>query len=122
MSNFSTLFGLGGLAGDVLIAGSVRATSVAVAALNIDCSQGNYFTKTVSANSAFTFSNPPPAGTVYVLRLDITHTGGAISFPATVKRVGSAPSLTVNRRHRFFFTTSDGGASWDEAAHPNYPL
>ncbi len=122
MSKFSSLFAVGGLVGDVLIAGSTRAPLVPVAALDIDCRLGNYFSKTVSANSAFTFSNPPPAGTVYVLRLDITHTAGAISFPASAKRVGSAPSLTANRRHRFFFTTSDGGASWDEVAQPNYPL
>lgn len=122
MSKFSTLFGVGGLSGDVLISGSTRAPLVPVAALNIDCSLGNYFSKTVSANSAFTFSNPPAAGNVYVLRLDVLHTGGVISFPANVKRNGAAPTLTVNRRHRFFYTTTDGGVSWDEVAQPNYPV
>lgn len=32
---------------------------VAVAALDINCSLGNFFTKTISANSTFTFSNAP---------------------------------------------------------------
>lgn len=122
MSNFSTLFGPGGLAGDVLISGSVRASSVAVAALNIDCSLGNYFAKTIASNSTFTFANPPAAGSVYVMRLDIAHTSGTIAWPASVKWPnGSAPSLTVARRHKFFFTTSDGGTTWDAAAQINYP-
>ena len=41
----------------------------AVSALNIDCSTGNYFTKTINANSTFTVSNVPSSGTAYSFTL-----------------------------------------------------
>ena len=50
--------------------GAYEQTAEAVSALDIDLSTGNYFTKTINANSTFTFSNPPASGTVDLLLLN----------------------------------------------------
>lgn len=107
--------------GAIAVGGSVRAPRVAVAALAIDCSTGNYFAKTVAANSTFTFTGVPASGNAYSMNIDVTHTSGVITWPAAVKWPGdAAPSLTTGRVHRFMFATSDGGATWRGAALSNY--
>lgn len=90
-------------------------------ALDIDCSAGVYFTKTIAANSTFTFSNPPASGTAYAFVLEINHTSGTIAWPASVRwPENTAPSLTVGRTHVFVFSTDDGGTRWRAAASLNY--
>lgn len=93
---------------------------VAVAALNIDCSLGGYFTKTIAGNSTFTFSNAP-AGLAYAFTLEITHTSGTVAWPASVRWPnGAAPALTTGKVHLFMFLTDDGGATWRAASCVNY--
>lgn len=107
--------------GAIAVGGSVRAPRVAVAALAIDCSAGNYFAKTVAANSTFTFTGAPTAGNAYGMSIDVTHTSGVITWPTSVKWPGDmAPSLTAGKVHKFLFTTSDGGTTWRGAALSNY--
>ena len=93
---------------------------VAVAALDIDCGLGNYFTKTISGNSAFTFSNAP-SGKSFAFTLEVTHTGGTITWPAAVKwPANTAPTLTTGNTHLFVFVTDDGGSRWRGAAIADY--
>jgi len=93
----------------------------AVAALDIDCSLGNYFTKTIAANSTFTFSNPPASGRAYAFTLELTHTSGVITWPASVKwPLDVAPTLTTGKTHLFMFVTKDGGTRWRGAALVDY--
>ena len=93
---------------------------VAVAALNIDCSLGGYFTKTIAGNSTFTFSNAP-AGLAYAFTLELTHTSGTVAWPASVRWPnGAAPALTTGKVHLFMFLTDDGGATWRAASCVNY--
>lgn len=100
--------------------GSVRGNVVAVAALDIDCSAGNYFTKTINGNSTFTFSNAP-ASRIYGFTLELTHTSGTVAWPATVKWPGdTAPTLTTGKTHLFIFVTDDGGTRWRGASLVNY--
>ncbi|RYF06136.1 MAG: hypothetical protein EOO31_10750 [Comamonadaceae bacterium] len=107
--------------GAIAVGGSVRAPRVAVAALAIDCSTGNYFAKTIAANSTFTFGSAPASGNAYGMSIDVTHTSGVITWPTSVKWPGDmAPSLTAGKVHKFLFTTSDGGATWRGAALSNY--
>ena len=47
-------------------------SGTAVAASDVDMSSGSYFTKTLSANTTFTFSNPPPSGTAGSFALEVT--------------------------------------------------
>lgn len=110
------------LTGAPYLNGSYRGNIVAVAALDIDCSTSNYFTKTVSTNSTFTFSGVPSSSS-YSFTLCITHSGGSITWPASVKwPQNTAPSLTTNRYHKFMFITNNGGTLWYGASLINYAI
>jgi hypothetical protein len=108
------------LTGAPYVNGSYRGNLVAVAALDIDCSAGNYFTKTINANSTFTFSNAP-ASRSYAFALELTHTSGTITWPTSVKwPKDTAPTLTTGKTHIFIFVTDDGGTRWRGAALVDY--
>jgi len=93
----------------------------AVAALDVDCSLGNYFTKTIAADSTFTFSNPPSSGRAYAFTLELTHTSGVITWPTSVKwPYDVTPTLTTGKTHLFMFVTIDGGTRWRGAALVDY--
>jgi hypothetical protein len=96
-------------------------TIVAVSALDINCSTGNFFTKTISANSTFTFSNVPTSR-AYSFTLRLTHTSGTVTWPTSVKWPGdTAPTLATGKKHLFMFVTDDGGTVWSGAALADYP-
>jgi hypothetical protein len=100
--------------------GSVRGNVVAVAALDIDCTAGNYFTKTISGNSTFTFSSPPSSRS-YAFTLELTHTSGTVTWPVEVQWPGgTAPTLTNAKTSLFMFVTDDGGTRWRGAALVDY--
>jgi len=100
--------------------GSVRGNVVAVSALNIDCSLGNYFTKTISANSTFTVSNVP-ASRSYAFTLELTHTSGSVTWFSGVEWPGgAAPTLTNGKTSLFVFVTDDGGTRWRGASLVDY--
>lgn len=93
---------------------------VAVSALDVDCSKGTYFTKTIAANSTFTFSNVPTS-VAYSFTLEVTHTSGTITWPAAVKWPSdTAPTLTTGKTHLFMFTTANGGTRWRGSALVDY--
>lgn len=93
---------------------------IAISALDIDCGLSNYFTKTIAANSTFTFSNVP-SGVAYSFTLELTHTSGTVTWPTgVVWSGGTAPSLIAGKTHLFMFVTDDGGTTWHAASLPNY--
>lgn len=109
------------LTGAIALNGSVRRPANAVAALDIDCSAGNSFTKTVAGASTFTFSNPPASGTDFGFKLKVVHTSGVITWPASVKwRKDTAPTLTTGKTHLFYFTTDNGGTTWRGGVSEDY--
>jgi hypothetical protein len=102
------------------VAGTYAQTIVAVGALDINCSLGNYFTKTISANSTFTFSTVP-ASRAYSFALELTHTSGTITWPEAVQWPGgTAPTLTTGKTHLFVFITDDGGSRWRGVSSVDY--
>lgn len=109
------------LAGAVLVEGSYRALVNAVSALDIDCATGNYFTKSISANSTFTFSNVP-ASRAYAFTLRVSVSGDrTILWPAAVRwPEDTAPVLVPGKVHVFVFLTDDGGSVWRGASLTNY--
>lgn len=108
------------LGGSPYVNGSYRSNIVAVSALDIDCSAGNYFTKTINANSTFTFSNVP-SSRAYSFTLELTHTSGTVTWPTEVKwPENTGPSLTSGNTHLFVFVTDDGGTRWRGAVLANY--
>lgn len=103
--------------------GSYKQAAEAVAALDIDLSTGNYFTKTINGNSTFTFSNPPASGTVGSFTLELTHTSGTVSFPSSVKFPADenvTDNLTTGKTHLFMFVTDDGGSRYRGAVLKDY--
>ena len=105
----------------VAVDGPYKQTAEAVGALDIDLATGNYFTKTISADSTFTFSNPPASGTACSFTLELTHTSGTVTWPSSVKfPADTAPTLTTGKTHLFIFVTDDGGARYRGAALADY--
>ena len=102
------------------LSGNYASNITAVSALDIDCSTGNYFTKTINGNSTFTFSNPP-ASRAFSFTLELTHTSGTPTWPAAVKWNGDTPpTLNTGKTHLLMFFTDDGGTRWRGAALANY--
>ena len=107
--------------GGVKLDGPYEQVAEAVSALDIDLNDGNYFTKTINANSTFTFSNPPSSGTVGSFVLELTHTSGTVTWPSSVKfPLDTAPTLTAGKTHLFLFITDDGGSRYRGAALVDY--
>lgn len=105
---------------DFDLAGTYAQTVVAVGALDIDCSTGNYFTKTINGNSTFTVSNVP-ASRAYAFTLELTHTSGTVTWFSGVQWPGgTAPTLTTGKTHLFMFVTDDGGTRWRASSLINY--
>ena len=93
---------------------------VAVGALDIDCSAGNYFTKTINGASTFTFSNAP-SSRAYSFTLELTVTSGSATWPATVQwPSGTAPTLSTGKTSLLMFITDDAGTRWRGASLVDY--
>lgn len=86
---------------------------VTVSASAIDCSAGNFFTKTASGALTWTFTNVPSAK-AFTLILELTNGGtGTQTWPAAVKwPAGTAPTLTASGVDVLGFITDDGGTTW----------
>jgi len=105
---------------DLSVAGHYSEDVHAVAAEDINCADGNYFTKTIAGVSTFTFSNPP-ANKAYAFTLELTHTSGSANWPATVKWPNDTPpALTAGKTHLFMFVTDDSGSRWRGSSLVNY--
>ena len=105
------------------IDGAYTSSVSAVAALDIDLSASNYFTKTIAGDSEFTFSNPPASGTVGSFTLEVNYTSGNISWPNTVYWNGNgqtAPTITAGKVQLYMFVTRDGGTTYRGALLADY--
>ena len=103
--------------------GAYTSSVSAVAALDIDLSASNYFTKTIAGDSEFTFSNPPASGTVGSFTLEVNYTSGNITWPNTVYWNGNgqtAPTITGGKVQLYMFVTRDGGTTYRGALLADY--
>ncbi len=93
--------------------GSVRGNVTAVAASNVDCSAGNYFTKTAGGALTWTVANVP-ANRAYHFFLELTNGGtGTQTWFSGIKWPGGiAPTLTASGVDVLGFITDDGGTTW----------
>ena len=116
----SAITSVGTLTG-LTVDGACNQVAEAVGALDIDLSTGNYFTKTISGNSTFTFSNSAASGTVSIFMLELTHSSGTVTWPGTVKwNEDTAPTLTTGKTHLFMFVTDDNGSRYRGSALVDY--
>lgn len=87
----------------------------ALAASDVDVSSGSYFTKTLTANTTLTFSNPPPSGFASSFALEITGASTyTITWPSSVKwSGGAAPDApAAGEKDLYVFVTTDGGTTY----------
>ena len=103
------------------VTGPYSGNITAMGANDVDCSAGNYFTKTITGATTFTFSNAPTS-VVYSFTMEVTLNGSnAITWPAAVKWNGdAAPSITDAKTQLFMFITDDGGTRWRGSALVDY--
>ena len=88
----------------------------------IDCSAGNYFKKTVTGATAFTFTNVP-SGTAYFLTIEIECNGSnAVTWPTPNVKwpADTAPTITDGKTTLFMFVTDDGGTRWRGSSLADY--
>ena len=108
------------LAGGLNLTGSYKENITAMGALEVNCSAGNYFKKTISGNSTFTFANVPTGG-AYSFTLELTHSSGTVTWPSSVKfPADTAPTLTTGKTHLFMFLTDDGGTRFRASTLVDY--
>lgn len=102
------------VAGGMTQSGSSKAVPQAVPVLDLDLAAADFFTKSISSNSTFTFSNAT-ASRAQAFTLELTITGSAVpSWPASVDHPGGVnPSSALgNGRHSLGFITYNGGTDW----------
>jgi len=87
-------------------------TAVAMAANNVDLSEGTYFTKTISSPTTLTFSNPPASGLAIAFALEISGDGSAITWPTSVKWHEATAPTTLASKEMYVFVTIDGGTTY----------
>ena len=105
---------------DLDVNGNSASNAVAMSGDAIDCSLGNYFTKTVNGNVTFTITNVP-GSRAFTIALEVTHTSGTLTWPAAIKwPADTPPTLTAAKTHLFVFVTDDGGTRWRGAAIVDY--
>ena len=93
-----------------------------VSGTTIDCSEGNYFKKTVTATTQFTFTNVP-TGTAYFLTIEIECNGAnAVTWPTPNVKwpADTAPTITDGKTTLFMFVTDDGGTRWRGSSLADY--
>ena len=101
--------------------GGIAQVATAAGALELDLNTSNYFTKTISGNSTFTFANPAASGQVTAFTLELTHSSGTVTWPSSVKwNADTAPTLTTGKTHLFMFVTDDGGSRYRGSALVDY--
>lgn len=103
------------------INGNQACNIVALGSGVIDCTLGTYFTITISGNTTFSFTGVP-ATRAFSITVEVNHTAGTISFPASVSfpNSGTAPTLTAGKRHLLGFITSNSGTTWRLVSSTNY--
>jgi len=95
--------------------------ATAMGAADLDLKTSNYFTKTISGNTTFTFTDPAGSGKVTAFTLELTHSSGTVTWPSSVKwNADTAPTLTTGKTHLFMFVTDDGGTRYRGSALVDY--
>ena len=106
--------GITTVGGGASVTGTYKSNITTVSGTTIDCSQGNYFTKTITGATEFGFSNVP-TGCVYIMTLEVTCNGSAaITWTGTTVKypADTAPTLTDGKTQLFTLITDDGGTRW----------
>ena len=100
------------ITGGMTFSGSTKANTQALAGTDIDLSLAEFFTKSISTNTTFTFSNPT-ASKAMVFVVELTITSGAVdTWPANVEFSYGAQTTLGNGKHTLGFISFNGGTDW----------
>lgn len=78
----------------------------------IYCNLGNYFTKSISANTTFSVANVPTDRT-YSFTLELLVSSGTVTWwTGVVWPLNAAPLLTTSLTNLLMFVTDNGGITW----------
>jgi len=100
------------LTGGITYSGSVKGNVQAVASTDFDLSAADSFTKSISANTTFTFSNAT-ASKAQAFAVRLTISGGAVpTWPASVEWQNGTKPVLPNGKHVLGFISFDGGVTW----------
>lgn len=114
-----------GLTGAVTLGGEaiaepVNALSISSGVVNIDCSLGDYFTLSLSANvTSITFSNLPASGKAQTIMVRIQQNASSaktVAFPSSFKWAGGTTgvvSTTLSAYDNLAISTFDQGTRWE---------
>lgn len=98
---------------------AVTALAIASGVVNVDCSKGDYFTLSLTANvTSITFTNVPASGKGCTLCIALAQdaTGSrTVALPSSFKAIGSSDTAVqsaANAKTRLILSTTDGGATW----------
>ena len=88
----------------------------------IDCSLGNSFSHSVTADTTYSFTNVPASGNACIVTLKLNDAGSyTLTFPSSVKwSGGTAPTFTASGDDAVVFYTIDGGTTWYANANVGY--
>lgn len=106
--------GATGAKGDTGPAGPLNETVASVAATTISLGSNNYFTKTITTATTFTFSGAATTPSVSSFILELTNGGSfTVTWPTSVKWPGGiAPTLTATGLDILGFYSIDSGTNW----------
>ena len=96
--------------GTLPVANATIATQ-SLSGTSIDWSVGNIFTKTLSANTTFTFSNQTSGQTI-VVRLTNTASNYTVTWPSIKWTGGAAPTMTVGVKSDVYTLFYDGSNTY----------
>jgi len=107
--------------GGVKITGNQVSAVTAMGANSVNCSLGNFFSKTITGATTLTFDSVP-TGVEYSFTLEVTLNGSnAITWPTSVKwNADTAPAITDGKTQLFMFLTTNGGTRWRGSALVDY--
>lgn len=101
------------ITGGMTFAGSTKQNVQALGALDFDLSASDFFTKSISTNSTFTFSNPTAAKAQGFVAMLTISSSAVPTWPASVEWPGGIDPTLGNGKHVLGFITIDGGTTWE---------
>lgn len=100
--------------GDIFLNGRVRGPTISSGGATLDCSTGNHFTRTVSGNITFAFTNVPANS--YACLLEIDWSAGTVTLPTGTKTVSGKAIKWATGKWWVVLSTADGGTNWQASA------
>jgi hypothetical protein len=92
----------------------------ALSGTSIDWAIATTFTKTLSANTTFTFANLPTDGGTIIVRLTNTASNYTVTWPTVKWTGGTPPTMTLGAKDDVYTFTYDGATVYGSAVQDMY--